>query len=180
MVVPVTLLEQWRRELAAWAAVSAGDFWRLHKLLVYLLCVLPSHIEAQNTGLAVHVMHGALPERRAALRGHVHGSGVLIHSTCETKKSATIHNAWLCPFHWLCLSFPLCGKVSAGGVLLISYAHSLLQQPLRLPCAANPKMNAEDLARTCIHQIREYLRPEMPSVSRHPRIFGRYCRLDRS
>ncbi|CAE7293363.1 CHR24 [Symbiodinium pilosum] len=53
VVVPVTLLEQWRRELAAWA---------------------------QNTGLAVHVMHGALPERRAALRGHVSAGGVLLIS----------------------------------------------------------------------------------------------------
>jgi len=53
VVVPVTLLEQWRRELDAWA---------------------------QNTGLAVHVMHGALPERRAALRGHVSSGGVLLVS----------------------------------------------------------------------------------------------------
>ncbi|CAE7571809.1 CHR24 [Symbiodinium natans] len=43
VVVPVTLLEQWRRELDTWA---------------------------QNTGLAVHVLHGAAHERRAAVKGH--------------------------------------------------------------------------------------------------------------
>lgn len=51
VVVPVTLLEQWRRELDTWA---------------------------QNTGLAVHVMHGAPHERKAALRGAAQGGVLLI------------------------------------------------------------------------------------------------------
>lgn len=66
VVVPVTLLEQWRRELDTWA---------------------------QNTGLAVHVMHGAPHERKAALRGAAQGGVLLIsydlvrtfsHQICTT------------------------------------------------------------------------------------------------
>lgn len=53
IVVPVTLLEQWRRELDTWA---------------------------HNTGLAVHVMHGAQHERKAALRGVAAQGGVLLIS----------------------------------------------------------------------------------------------------
>ncbi|CAK9005803.1 unnamed protein product [Durusdinium trenchii] len=53
VVVPVTLLEQWRRELETWA---------------------------QNTGLAVHVMHGAPHERGSAIRGLAARSGVLLIS----------------------------------------------------------------------------------------------------
>jgi len=53
VVVPVTLLEQWRRELCTWA---------------------------QNTGLGVHVMHGAPHERKAAIRAHVSSGGVLLVS----------------------------------------------------------------------------------------------------
>ena len=63
VVVPVTLLEQWRRELDAWAGFS--------EIATSVMRETEMAKQAQNTGLAVHVMHGALPERRAALRGHV-------------------------------------------------------------------------------------------------------------
>eukprot|EP00930_Biecheleria_cincta_P005041 TRINITY_DN10596_c0_g1_i1.p1 TRINITY_DN10596_c0_g1~~TRINITY_DN10596_c0_g1_i1.p1 ORF type:complete len:983 (-),score=258.61 TRINITY_DN10596_c0_g1_i1:183-3050(-) len=53
VVVPVTLLDQWRRELNTWA---------------------------QNTGLAVHVMHGSAHERKTALRGLANRGGVLLIS----------------------------------------------------------------------------------------------------
>jgi len=53
VVVPVTLLEQWRRELATWT---------------------------QNTDLSLHVMHGAPPERKAALKGIASKGGVLLVS----------------------------------------------------------------------------------------------------
>jgi len=53
VAVPVTLIEQWRRELSTWA---------------------------QDTGLKVHVLHGTLQERRSALRGVVVKGGVLLTS----------------------------------------------------------------------------------------------------
>mmetsp|Transcript_38899 Transcript_38899/g.70148 ORF Transcript_38899/g.70148 Transcript_38899/m.70148 type:complete len:992 (+) Transcript_38899:42-3017(+) len=53
VVVPVTLLEQWRRELATWT---------------------------ENTGLSVHIMHGAPHERKAALKGLANRGGVLLVS----------------------------------------------------------------------------------------------------
>merc|ERR1719395_100318 len=51
VVVPPTLLEQWKREIKSWAS---------------------------ETGLAVHVMHGTQQERRAALRGMLARSGVML------------------------------------------------------------------------------------------------------
>mmetsp|Transcript_1644 Transcript_1644/g.3282 ORF Transcript_1644/g.3282 Transcript_1644/m.3282 type:complete len:831 (-) Transcript_1644:168-2660(-) len=53
IVAPVTLLEQWKRELATWS---------------------------KDTGLAVHVMHGSVQERRKALRGMVTKGGALLIS----------------------------------------------------------------------------------------------------
>jgi len=53
VVVNVTLLEQWRRELSTWT---------------------------KDTGLAVHVMHGTPQERRAALRGMMIKGGVMLAS----------------------------------------------------------------------------------------------------
>eukprot|EP00930_Biecheleria_cincta_P005047 TRINITY_DN10596_c0_g3_i3.p1 TRINITY_DN10596_c0_g3~~TRINITY_DN10596_c0_g3_i3.p1 ORF type:complete len:1096 (-),score=248.22 TRINITY_DN10596_c0_g3_i3:301-3312(-) len=53
VVVPVTLLVQWRRELNAWA---------------------------HNTGLAAHVMQGSAHERKTALRGFASKGGVLLTS----------------------------------------------------------------------------------------------------
>jgi hypothetical protein len=51
VVVPLTLMEQWRRELEAWAA---------------------------DTGLAVHMYHGTAQERRAASRGMLVKGGVML------------------------------------------------------------------------------------------------------
>jgi len=53
VVVPLTLIDQWKRELEDWASVAT---------------------------LAVHVLHGTLQERRAALRGVLSKGGVLLSS----------------------------------------------------------------------------------------------------
>jgi len=53
IVTPVTLLEQWKRELQTWT---------------------------KDTGLAVHVMHGSVQDRRKALRGMVTKGGALLIS----------------------------------------------------------------------------------------------------
>jgi len=53
VVVPVTLLEQWRREILTWAG---------------------------ETGIAVHLLHGTQHERRSALRGLISKGGVLLTS----------------------------------------------------------------------------------------------------
>lgn len=72
VVVPPTLLEQWRRELISWSS---------------------------DAGIAVHVMHGNTQERRAAIRGMVAKSGVMLISYGLTGngidhlKAASLSNA---------------------------------------------------------------------------------------
>jgi len=72
VVVNVTLLAQWRRELETWAA---------------------------DTGLAVHVMHGSAQDRRAALRGMALRGGVmlvsydLVRTGISYLRSASLANA---------------------------------------------------------------------------------------
>lgn len=53
VIVPPTLLEQWRREMKSWSS---------------------------DTGLAVHVMHGTAQERRSAIRGLLCRGGVMLTS----------------------------------------------------------------------------------------------------
>eukprot|EP00927_Polykrikos_kofoidii_P064604 TRINITY_DN5999_c0_g1_i2.p1 TRINITY_DN5999_c0_g1~~TRINITY_DN5999_c0_g1_i2.p1 ORF type:complete len:1235 (+),score=293.63 TRINITY_DN5999_c0_g1_i2:388-3705(+) len=76
IVVPVTLIEQWKRELKAWGAF-------------------------QGQGLAVHVLHGTVHERHQAFRGLARDGGALIvsydmlrnHMGCL--RSASLHRAAL-------------------------------------------------------------------------------------
>mmetsp|Transcript_120837 Transcript_120837/g.188763 ORF Transcript_120837/g.188763 Transcript_120837/m.188763 type:complete len:1127 (-) Transcript_120837:97-3477(-) len=65
VVVPPTLLEQWRRELKSWSA---------------------------DTGLAVHVMHGTQQERRNAIRGMINRGGVMLTSYELARNASGLNN----------------------------------------------------------------------------------------
>jgi len=63
VIVPPTLLEQWKRELKSWSA---------------------------EAGLPVHVMHGTMQERRAALRGMLARPGVMV-TTYDLTRNCVEH-----------------------------------------------------------------------------------------
>ena len=104
-------------------------------------------------------MHGALPERRAALRGHVQSSDVRRTASSQ----ASDHDRFLAVV--FCSSpMPAAWKQTETQRLLLRVAAAVVLQ----------RVNSKDLARTCIHQIRRDLR-QLSIASVRRSLFSYLC-----